>query len=226
MALPDYLQQYARTPEEVLGKRVLPPKRHPTMKNTNKLIGRGYRKNDEYDSPEQMQYAVDMYFDRCEEKGEFATIPGLAMALGFSNRHKLVGYMEKGEAYERIIGRAMLYIEDKGNKALMVGGAATHGTVFLLKNHHQYADKVEQKVTHDIGGSLAELVRALDGKVLRPSLPIRENETIEDGEFEVQEEEDAFEEITVERYSQHKTFPSPKEYAEYGEIEDDASDLC
>jgi hypothetical protein len=68
------------------------------------------------------------------------------------------------------------------------------------------------------------LVQQLQGTVLRPKIPVQQNETIEEGEFEeTDEEENAFEEVNLGSSTQHKAFPDDDEIAD---IEDDFSDLC
>jgi hypothetical protein len=75
---------------------------------------------------------------------------------------------------------------------LLRGGTTTQAAIFDLKNNHKWADKTETTTTHVPGGSLAELVQALQGKVLRPSL-MRPEEEIVDGEFTEETDSEEYE---------------------------------
>jgi hypothetical protein len=223
MALPDYLQQYAKSDDEILQGRVLPKlTHHGKADGRGGVVGSGKTgRKPMYITGDQMQYAVDLYFDKCEINEEEPTVPGLALALGFSGKAQMKAYEGKNEDFEHVLQTAKTRIEHRANVALTVGGPATQGNMFLLKNHHGYSDKVESTVTHGMDDALTRLVDSLQGKVHRPTLPINDYETITEAEYE---EENAFEEVTSASASQHKGFPSANEYAE--PIEDDASDLC
>jgi hypothetical protein len=94
-----------------------------------------------------------------------------------------MNYKKRGEDYEFVIDQAFTRIEEPANVQLLRGGNATQGTIFLLKNHHHYADKVEQTHVHEAGDSLTQLVQSLQGRVLRPQLQHHEPEVIEDAEY-------------------------------------------
>jgi hypothetical protein len=208
--LPDYLQKYQKSPEEILGKRLLPP-----PGPTGRSLGAGSRK---FASAEALQYSIDLYFQRCEvedEEGnrEEPTVPDMIYAIGLSSKAALKKYREYGEDYEQVIDRALLRMEGKRNRQLLKGGNTTPGVIFDLKNHHGWAEKSESTTTVVPGGSLAELLKSLDGRVHRPA--------IENAAYEQAEEID-FEEVAENASPQ---MPNRDEYAEPVQFEDD-EDLC
>jgi len=228
---PDFLLQYKKTPGEILGERVLPPT-YPEGFKTKKgstLAGKG--RPAKYPCAEALQYAIDLYFERFDRTIErdadwhktypstYPTVPGLAFALGFSRKDEFQRQSARGEDFAAVIGQAMLKLEEVKNDLLLNGGSTTTAAMHDLVNHHGWTTKVEQNTTVSAGGDLAALVQALQGKVLRPVLPIRENEEIEEAEYEV---EDYAEEVDEEST---QTFPHPEEYAEDAQLEDNIEDL-
>jgi hypothetical protein len=204
--LPDYLQKYQKSPEEILGKRLLPP-----PGPTGRSLGAGTRK---FASAEALQYSIDLYFQRCEVEDEDGnkeepTVPDMIYAIGLSSKAALKKYREYGEDYEQVIDRALLKMEGKRNRQLLKGGNTTPGVIFDLKNHHGWSEKSETTTTVVPGGSLADLLKSLDGKVLRPAIEYEQAEEIE------------FEEV-VENASPQ--MPNRAEYAEPAQFEDD--ELC
>lgn len=191
--LPDYLSKYQQSPEEILGGRVLPPARPPNganpLKNHPDVINlaqlampnmpstRATRPS-KYNSPAELQYAIDLYFDRVDAtrgtpEFEEPTVPGLAYALGFASRQTLRDYKkdDANEDFQFVITRAITRLEAISNQKILKGGPATPGTIFNLKNNHGYADKTEQTTTHKVGGTLEAMLEAMQGRVLRPMLP-------------------------------------------------------
>jgi len=229
---PDYLKQYKKHPQEILGDRVLPPAYPEGFKTKNKGTGLSNRgRPTKFPCPEAMQYSVDLYFEQFDQTIErdaewhkahpstYPTVPGLAYALGFAGRDELRRQSLRGEDFAHVVERALTRIEVVKNDLLLRGGATTTGAMHDLVNNHGWTTKVEQNTTVSAGGELAALVQALQGKVLRPVLPIREDEEIEEAEYETETyAEEVDEEAT-------QSFPNPEEYAEDGEIEDDIEDL-
>jgi len=80
-----------------------------------------------YDSPEEMQNAIDGYFAEPGKK----TISGLAYHLGFESRQSFYDY-ESMDDYSYTIKRARLRIEMTYEEALQ--GNACTGAIFALKN--------------------------------------------------------------------------------------------
>ena len=135
-----------------------------------------------YRTPEAIQYAIEEYFQLKTLQEKPPTLPGLALALGFKSTQTLKDYENKGEEYAYYIEVARTRVEEWKNELLLLGGNHTQGVIFDLKNHHGYSDKIEQKTTLTTEGSLAELLQALQGQVLRPALFSRNPEP-EDAKF-------------------------------------------
>lgn len=83
-----------------------------------------------YDSPEQMQVAIEEYFT-CD--GE-PTVTGLALALGFTSRNALYAYEGYTEEYFGILKIARLRVENRYEKSLARKGIHAAGPIFALKN--------------------------------------------------------------------------------------------
>lgn len=123
-----------------------------------------------YRTAEALEDAVQMYFDLKVEQKKPPTMPGLALSLGFKSTATLKNYEERGEEYADVIIVARTRVEEWKNELLLQGGQQTNGVIFDLKNQHGWSDKIEQKTTVVPGGSLAELLQALQGNVLRPAM--------------------------------------------------------
>lgn len=112
-----------------------------------------------FDTPEQMQAAIDDYFESCWgiieiTKGEGEnrttetrrvqerpyTIMGLALALNMC-RETLCDYAKQGQ-FSDIVKRAKQTVELAVEEQLIAGKNAT-GPIFWLKNHAGYRDKQE-----------------------------------------------------------------------------------
>lgn len=137
-----------------------------------------------FQTADEMEDAIQVYFDYVEENSLPPTLAGLSLALGFKSVSTLRNYENKGEDYSDVITVAKTRIEDWKNTALLNAEKQCHGIIFDLKNNHGWADKIEQKTTHEVGGTLAELLTQLQGNVLRPA-PILEDQSdqVIDAEF-------------------------------------------
>lgn len=82
-----------------------------------------------YETPEEMQSAIDAYFDGTDE--EKLTLTGLAIALGFESRQSIYDY-ERHEGFSYTIKRARLRIENSYELALRNQGGGAN--IFALKN--------------------------------------------------------------------------------------------
>lgn len=232
---PDYLKQYKKDPLDILGERVLPPS-YPEGHKTKRLSTLGNKgRPSKYPCAEAMQYAIDLYFERFDRTivrdeewhkrypSTYPTVPGMVYALGFASKDELKRQIARGDDFEFVVNQALTRIETTKNDLLLQGGSTTTGAMHDLVNHHGWTTKVEQNTTVNAGSDLAALVQALQGKVLRPVLPIHEDEEIEDAEFEYETETEADAEAVDEEITQ--SFPSSEEYAEDAEIADDIEDL-
>jgi len=121
-----------------------------------------------YEMPEQMQEAIDDYYESCWDiveikrgEGESQTIEtvrrqmrpytimGLALAIGMT-RETLCEYAKKGE-FSDIVKRAKAIVERDVEENLLAGKNAA-GPIFWLKNHAGYTDKVIQEQSGPNGG--------------------------------------------------------------------------
>ncbi len=92
-----------------------------------------------FETPEDMQAAVDEYF----ESTEIYTVAGLALALGM-DRRTLLNY-EKNDEFIPTVKRAKLRIEQFVEEMLYLGKNAA-GPIFNLKNNFGYEDAMRQDV--------------------------------------------------------------------------------
>ena len=104
-----------------------------------------------YDTPEEMQIAIDSYFDgiieyNAKEQNVTAwkhpTVTGLALALGFCSRQSLLDYERKGKFFDTV-KKAKARIEDYIEQRLYQPSPT--GCIFNLKNNFGWEDhsKVE-----------------------------------------------------------------------------------
>ena len=96
-----------------------------------------------YETPEELQIAVDAYFAHIEEKKDPATVTGLALHIGFESRQSIYDYEEDGQ-FSYIIKNARLRVECEYEKRLSTAQSPT-GAIFALKNMG-WKDKTEQEI--------------------------------------------------------------------------------
>lgn len=94
-----------------------------------------------------LQNAVDNYFAACEADGNYPSVTGLALALGFSCRQSLDRYTdrESDEPEDKMVGiitRAKTRIEEANIQAAYNRDASA-GARFILQNGFGYSDKQE-----------------------------------------------------------------------------------
>lgn len=95
-----------------------------------------------YETPEELEDAICAYFDDLRPD-QPPTISGLALYLGFEDRHSIYDYKERPD-FSHIIKRAVLFMESYAEEQLLRGTSAT-GAIFWLKNH-KWTDKVVNDV--------------------------------------------------------------------------------
>ncbi len=81
-----------------------------------------------YESPDEMQVAIDGYFDVTEK----TTICGLALALGFISRQSFLDYSGYSKEFSDTIKKAKTRVERYYEQHLVEKNAA--GSIFALKN--------------------------------------------------------------------------------------------
>lgn len=105
-----------------------------------------------YETPEDLQKAIDSFFAECTEKEEHPTITGMAYHLGFASRQALINYEER-EAFHDTIKKAKLRVENYLEQRLF--GSAPAGTIFNLKNNFGWKDKSEHEHSGPDGSPIA-----------------------------------------------------------------------
>lgn len=100
-----------------------------------------------YKTPEELETAIQEYFDAQEANKAPITITGLAYHLGFESRQSIYDYKERPE-YSYILKRATFYVESQYEAKL--SGTTPTGSIFALKNMG-WKDKVETGFTDSDG---------------------------------------------------------------------------
>jgi hypothetical protein len=90
-----------------------------------------------YNTPEEMQIAVDDFF----ESNEIHTMSGLAEHLGMT-RMSLVNYRRRDEKFADILEKAKAKVEVFWETQLLTP-KVTHGVIFALKNHFGWRDQLD-----------------------------------------------------------------------------------
>lgn len=122
-----------------------------------------------WNTPEELENQINLYFEQCKEENEIPTVSGLAYHLG-TNRQTLINYENnqsgdwlkrfdddfRGE-YANIIKMAKSYIESRYEQALF-NRSMTTGAIFALKNGFKdWKDKQEVVQTAGKSIDLSEL---------------------------------------------------------------------
>ncbi|MCK5021003.1 MAG: hypothetical protein KAS32_28585 [Candidatus Peribacteraceae bacterium] len=97
-----------------------------------------------FNTPEEMQEAIDAWYAKCEEDKVPLTITGLALELDM-DRKTLNNYKNKDEFFP-VVKKARSIVTAKVESLLLSGHAAA-GTIFWLKNNAEWADKTETDIT-------------------------------------------------------------------------------
>lgn len=105
---------------------------------------------------------ADAYFDSLGD-GRMPTLAGLCLFMGFADKQTFGGYAEYGEEFSLTVKRAKLRIEDDRNQRLAKADFSP-GIIFDLKNNHGWKDKTESDLNHGVQDSLADLMKAVDGR--------------------------------------------------------------
>lgn len=90
-----------------------------------------------FETPEQLQGAIDRYFSYCETMQKPMTITGLANALGM-DRRTIINYKERKE-FAPIIKEARSRIEQYAEESLF-NSKNVAGVIFNLKNNYGWTD--------------------------------------------------------------------------------------
>lgn len=109
-----------------------------------------------FESDEELQAAVDLYFSKCDADEEQPTITGLSFALGMT-RETLRAYGERDE-FSDTVKRAKQRVEIALEQRLYA--SAPTGAIFNLKNNFGWKDQQEQ--THGVSPELLALIERLN----------------------------------------------------------------
>jgi len=91
----------------------------------------------DYPTAAKLQKAIDSFFDNTP----VPTVNGLALYLGFYDRHSIYDYKER-PAFSPVVKRALMRMEDYYEKKLSDPDAKPAGVIFWLKNH-KWSDRTE-----------------------------------------------------------------------------------
>jgi hypothetical protein len=100
-----------------------------------------------FETPEELESAIQAYFDEMSKTNGIITISGLAYFLGFVSRQSIYDYKER-DAFSYILKRATLFVESCYESKL--SGTTPTGAIFALKNMG-WKDKVETGFTDNDG---------------------------------------------------------------------------
>lgn len=100
--------------------------------------------------PEEMVPLIDKYFKEADAKDQPYTIPGLALALGFSYRQGPWEYAKKYPDFTDTIKKARLRIEEQRNVQLISERNAA-GKIFDLCNNFNWVQPNKIENSHDPG---------------------------------------------------------------------------
>ena len=100
-----------------------------------------------YERVEDLEKAIDRFFDKCDERAEPYTISALSLALGFESRQTLLNYCEYNDENDKpfldAIKNAKARCEANVEIGLLSGKYNTTGAIFNLKNNYKWKDKQE-----------------------------------------------------------------------------------
>lgn len=140
-----------------------------------------------YKTPEDMQKAIDEYFDRCDNRikeihtkeGESYGISdpepyamaGLAYALGM-DRRSLLDYKHK-DGFLPLLTKARNKVEADVERRMLHRDTFTPGLIFNAKNNFDWKDKTETDIT-----SKGEAITKVDNKIITEWQNFIEQKTI------------------------------------------------
>lgn len=100
-----------------------------------------------YKTQEELEKAINEYFDKCDKKGKPYTMTGLALSLGV-DRRTLINYGNK-DLFFSLIKNAKAKVEEQLEESLYRLGNNS-GVIFNLKNNYGWRDTVEVKNDNEI----------------------------------------------------------------------------
>jgi len=104
-----------------------------------------------FEKPEDMQKAIDVYFEKIEKTGEPPTVMGLVEACDFLDRQSFFNYIDNKPEFTNTIKKAKnkvhIYLEKQ-----LLSGKNVAGIIFNLKNNFGWVDKqeIDTKLTGEL----------------------------------------------------------------------------
>lgn len=151
----------------------------PAPKGNNYAKGNNGGRPRKFSNVEDMQKAIDDYFQKCDEKvvkkyskaaDDYIDVPsptpytieGLAVALGVDRRTLLNYENEKGyEEFFLTIKEAKDKVLQNLSERALLGDSVPSTSIFLLKNNYGYKDKTEQEITGKDGKDLIQPITVI-----------------------------------------------------------------
>jgi hypothetical protein len=103
-----------------------------------------------FETPEQLEKAVDDWIESCRQNGRPITLTGSIIGLGMSSKETLWSYGQK-EGFSKPVKKLRLAVEAEYEARLH--GSQPTGAIFALKNMG-WSDKTEHELTGKDGGSI------------------------------------------------------------------------
>ena len=100
-----------------------------------------------YKTKEELEKAINEYFNKCDENEKHYTMTGLALSLGI-DRRTLINYGNK-DLFFSLIKNAKAKVEEQLEESLYRLGNNS-GVIFNLKNNYGWRDTVEVKNDNEI----------------------------------------------------------------------------
>lgn len=108
---------------------------------------RGVHGKPKFNSPEEMEYMIEVWWNDCMKKGLYPTKRGLALALGTTyDRLSEWRRGSRGVEYSRVIQNVDELIAEVDEQLVMDGVINPVLYMFRSKNYHGLKDKVEHSV--------------------------------------------------------------------------------
>lgn len=115
-----------------------------------------------FKTPEELQVAIEDYFQKCDSEGRPLSVTGLVEHIGLGSRKVLIDYENRPD-YRHTVKRAKLIIEDYYEQQLLKSENPI-GVIFNLKNNFGWQDKFSVQHKRNRTGSgkstLAEAIEA------------------------------------------------------------------
>jgi len=127
----------------------------PPSSSISAFISKTPGKPPKYRTEEALKLKCDEYFEWCDAKQEYYSVPELALFLGFVTRQALFE-MLKRHRFNYTINQALRRIEIQRSKMLInPDNRNSRGSIFDLQNNFGWRDKQEINLTGQIDARMA-----------------------------------------------------------------------